>query len=167
MIKNDRQLTIAERKRDDALREANDRTGTDAEIYNALAEDLESQIREYRAIRDGYMRSFEAHSMDELGKALVKSRIARGCTQRQVAEAVDLKEQQVQRYEKTDYESAALWRLSEVIDALGYKLHAILQPKSEEPGGRLEDPRLGLSAVDGPRSSVNKVSGALQESVAS
>lgn len=42
---------------------------------------------------------------------LVKALIARGWTQRQLAEAVGMAEQQIQRYEANDYRSTSLARL--------------------------------------------------------
>ncbi|MGH9107125.1 MAG: helix-turn-helix domain-containing protein, partial [Acidimicrobiales bacterium] len=40
-------------------------------------------------------------------------------TQRQLAEALGIAEQQVQRYEASGYRSASLARISDVADALG------------------------------------------------
>jgi transcriptional regulator with XRE-family HTH domain len=49
---------------------------------------------------------------------LIRARIARGLTQRDLAIKLGLKEQQIQRYEETDYASASLARINEVIRAL-------------------------------------------------
>ena len=57
-------------------------------------------------------------SLDGLPEALVKARIARGMTQKELAERLGLKEQQVQKYEATDYASASLSRVRAVIRAL-------------------------------------------------
>ena len=48
----------------------------------------------------------------------MKARIARRWTQRQLADALGVAEQQVQRYEATGYRSASLARISDVADAL-------------------------------------------------
>ena len=47
-----------------------------------------------------------------------RARIARGLTQKDLARKLGVKEQQIQRYEETDYASASLSRLNEVIKAL-------------------------------------------------
>jgi HTH-type transcriptional regulator/antitoxin HigA len=53
----------------------------------------------------------EANSLAGLADALIKSRIARGWTQRRLAETLGVAEQQVQRYESSAYRSASLARL--------------------------------------------------------
>jgi len=49
---------------------------------------------------------------------LIRARIAQHLTQRQLAERVGVKEQQVQRYEATEYSSASLRRVLEIAAAL-------------------------------------------------
>ena len=49
---------------------------------------------------------------------LIKARIARGMSQRDLAERIGLKEQQIQRYEATDYASVSLSRIREVVNGL-------------------------------------------------
>ena len=55
----------------------------------------------------------------ELPTVLIKARIAQGLSQKDLAERIGLKEQQIQRYEATDYASASLNRIKEVVSALG------------------------------------------------
>jgi transcriptional regulator with XRE-family HTH domain len=62
-------------------------------------------------------------SFEELPRALIQARIARGLTQRQLAERLGLKEQQIQRYEATGYASASLKRVGAVIQALDLQVH--------------------------------------------
>jgi transcriptional regulator with XRE-family HTH domain len=45
-----------------------------------------------------------------------------GLTQKQLAELVGLKEQQIQRYEETEYASASFSRMQEIISALGLEV---------------------------------------------
>lgn len=58
-------------------------------------------------------------SFDELPQALVKARIALRLSQKDLADRLGMKEQQIQRYECTDYRSASLSRLHDVVQALG------------------------------------------------
>jgi HTH-type transcriptional regulator / antitoxin HigA len=53
-----------------------------------------------------------------LPEVLVEERKRLGLTQRQLAEKLGIREQQVQRYEATRYQSASLQRLIEIADAL-------------------------------------------------
>lgn len=52
----------------------------------------------------------------------MKARIARGWTQRRLAHALGVAEQQVQRYESTAFRSASLARICDVADALDIKI---------------------------------------------
>ncbi len=83
------------------------------------ADDLRAEIEEYELLSSGTVESFEAASLSELATLLVKARIARGWTQRQLAESLGVAEQQVQRYESTGYRSASLARICDVASALG------------------------------------------------
>ena len=64
------------------------------------------------------MSTFEATSLAEPATLLVKARIARGWTQRRLADALGIAEQQVQRYESSGYRSASLARICDVAAAL-------------------------------------------------
>lgn len=85
----------------------------------AQAEDLRSEIAEYELLRSGTVSSFDASSLSDLAILLVKARIARGWTQKQLAEGLGVAEQQVQRYESTGYRAASLTRICDVASALG------------------------------------------------
>ena len=84
----------------------------------AQADDLRTEIEEYELLRSGSVSSFDADSLSELATLLVKARIARGWTQRRLADVLGVAEQQVQRYESTGYRSASLARICDVASAL-------------------------------------------------
>jgi DNA-binding XRE family transcriptional regulator len=86
------------------------------------AADLQAEIDEYELLRSGTQTTFEAASLAALAGALVMARIAKGWTQRQLADALGVAEQQIQRYETTEYTSASLARLCDVADALGTEI---------------------------------------------
>jgi ribosome-binding protein aMBF1 (putative translation factor) len=86
---------------------------------NAQADDLRAEVADYEAVRSGQIRTFEAPSLRGLADALIKARIARGWTQRRLADQLGIAEQQVQRYEATGYAAASLARLADLADALG------------------------------------------------
>ena len=60
--------------------------------------------------------------MASLGIALIEARIAANFTQRQLAEQLNLSEQQIQRWENTQYESATLRNLGSVARVLGVRM---------------------------------------------
>lgn len=89
---------------------------------NALVGQLESlqqELREYEALSNGQQQSFQLDSFEEFPRALIKARIAAGLSQKELAGRLGLKEQQIQRYEATEYASASMARVGAVIQALG------------------------------------------------
>lgn len=84
----------------------------------AQGDDLRAELVEYERLAQGEVSTFEAATLGELATLLIKARIARGWTQRRLAEALDVAEQQIQRYEATQYRSASLARICDVADAL-------------------------------------------------
>ena len=133
MIKNERQYRITKNQADglsqtlDSLRRRSGKSeeGTHPLIIEAQdnavrsqLEDLERQLREYESLKAGNFDPGHLHVVADLPTALIKARIAQGLSQRDLAERLKLKEQQIQRYEATDYASASLARIKEVISAL-------------------------------------------------
>jgi len=77
-------------------------------------------------LRSGSLTTFEALTLADLAGALVKARIAKGWTQRQLADELSVAEQQIQRYEATGYASASLARLCDVAEALGTEVREVV-----------------------------------------
>ncbi len=88
------------------------------DAVEAQADDLRAEVSEYERLRSGEVSTLRAASLGELASLLVRARIARGWTQRQLADVLGVAEQQVQRYEATDYRSASLGRICDVASAL-------------------------------------------------
>ena len=82
------------------------------------ADEMKGDIAEYEALKSGRVPHVDVGNLEELPEALIKMRIGLGLTQRELAERMGIREQQVQRYEHTDYESAGYARLMEVHAAL-------------------------------------------------
>jgi transcriptional regulator with XRE-family HTH domain/Zn-dependent peptidase ImmA (M78 family) len=93
--------------------------------------DLRAEIREYDLLRSGAYRIVEVDSFGELPVALIKARIASGLSQKDLADRLDMKEQQIQRYEATDYAGASFSRLAEVVKALGVSVREDIFVPSE------------------------------------
>ena len=81
--------------------------------------DLRAELDEYEALLARQPAVLELASFEDLPRALIQARIAAGISQKALAERLGLKEQQIQRYEATDYASASLTRVTEVVRALG------------------------------------------------
>ncbi len=80
--------------------------------------DLEDQLREYESLQKGNFEPAQLNLVSQLPDVLIKARIARGLSQKDLAEKLNVKEQQIQRYEATDYASASLSRIREVASVL-------------------------------------------------
>jgi ribosome-binding protein aMBF1 (putative translation factor) len=85
-------------------------------------EELRTELREYEALRLGKRSRIALKSIEELPKSLIQARIAAGMTQEDFAAKLGVKPQQVQRYEATDYRSASMERIRQVIRVLGVEL---------------------------------------------
>jgi ribosome-binding protein aMBF1 (putative translation factor) len=85
-------------------------------------EDLREQLAEYDALRTRQRPVLSLKSFEEFPRALIQARIAVGLSQKELARRLGLKEQQIQRYEATDYASASLARVQAVMRALGLQV---------------------------------------------
>jgi HTH-type transcriptional regulator/antitoxin HigA len=92
------------------------------DAVNAQAEDLRAELLEYEALLSGEVSTFEASSLAGLATVLIKARIARGWSQRRLADELGVAEQQVQRYEATEYRSASLARICDIATALAVEI---------------------------------------------
>lgn len=93
-------------------------TKLELDAVRAQADDLRGELEEYDRLRSGAVSTFEAASLEELATLLIKARVARGWSQRQLANVLRVAEQQVQRYEATGYRSASFARICDVAAAL-------------------------------------------------
>ena len=88
-------------------------------------EEMKNELREYESLKAGQFRFDSLKLVAELPHILIKARIARGLSQKDLAELVGLKEQQIQRYEATDYASASLSRIRDVAAALSTQIRPL------------------------------------------
>ena len=90
-----------------------------SEALQSQLSDLEAEIQEYEALKAGDFAFGQLKEVAKLPRQLIRARIARGLSQRELADRLGLKEQQVQRYEASDYASASFGRIRDVVSALG------------------------------------------------
>ena len=147
MITNERQYRISKAQLS-RLREAVEafnveesaaRVGADVlakaelEALRSEEEVLSEQIREYGALKSGAVMVLKAATLEELPGILIRARIAQGLSQRELAQILGVKEQQVQRYESEEYASASLRRLAQVADALHLNISEVAELKPQVP----------------------------------
>ncbi|MEI9915125.1 MAG: helix-turn-helix transcriptional regulator [Methylovirgula sp.] len=85
-----------------------------ADALQSQIADLQAEMAEYDMLKLGQVAFAETCSLAELPHVLVQARIVRGLSQTDLAERLNMKPQQVQRYEATNYMSASLARLIEI-----------------------------------------------------
>jgi HTH-type transcriptional regulator / antitoxin HipB len=90
-----------------------------------MLSEIQEEIKEYDALKEKPI-TIEIQSFAEIPIALIKARIALGMTQKDLAEKLGMKEQQIQRYESNQYGSAGFHRLTEVAEALEVTLNSSL-----------------------------------------
>jgi HTH-type transcriptional regulator / antitoxin HigA len=132
MITNERQYKISTSQADrfaSALKEFDEPAliaqGLDPMIVQAQRDGLTSQlevlraeIKHYERLKSGKVKQLSATDVSDIGAKLIEARIAQGLSQKQLAERLGMKEQQIQRYEQERYEAASLARIAEIAGAL-------------------------------------------------
>lgn len=133
MIGNTRQLQAARRKLREltaGLEGLNDQGDLTSIRY--VIDDLAAEIAEFERIQHGIIREFGITSVDDLGPAVVKARIAAGLNQRELAAELGVTEQAVQKDESNYYERAGLARIADILDILDHQLVGLVRPASSQ-----------------------------------
>lgn len=165
MIRNDRQYGVTKRQRGQLLAQLDELRSDDqtpAWVLSATQQaitgqilDLDTEIAEYDALRSGAGAGInELNDLAALPHALVRARIAAGLTQRDLAERLGMREQQIQRYEANEYAGASLKRLEEVMAALDLTFRGEMTLPSAVGGGTAL--RRNLSDLGIARSTINR-----------
>lgn len=135
MIKNERQYKFTQtqvKRFERTLAELRSRNPEDTGLHPLVAKaqedavsgqiaDLKEELHLYESMRAGAFSLDQLEVVSELSSMLIGARIAQGISQKELAERIGLKEQQIQRYEATDYASASLGRIMEVVNGLKAK----------------------------------------------
>ena len=132
MIKNERQYKFTKTqvgRFERTLAELRSRRPEETELHPLVAKaqedavsgqimDLKEELQVYESMKAGTFSLKQLEVVSELSNMLIGARIAQGISQKELAERIGLKEQQIQRYEATDYASASLSRIRDVISGL-------------------------------------------------
>ena len=91
--------------------------------HESWVEDLQGQLAEYDELRSGAVERLKIDSLDELGKALIRARVAAGITPEELCKRLGIGLQEMERLERFDYQEATLARLFEVVRKLGVEIY--------------------------------------------
>ena len=128
MIKNKRQLTITKSKLQ-KLRAEIESIKLDKDLSSirkelilgsqiALKKRLENQIQAFEWLTSGEVTKLPSSPLSTLGSRLIEARIGKGMTQKDLANKLEMKEQQIQRYEKNEYGQISFDNIIDVTNAL-------------------------------------------------
>jgi len=119
----------------------------------AQRDELIQNAEEYEQLLSGNLVVFDVSSLADLPKALIMARISMGLTQKELAERLGMKEQQIQRYENTEYSAASFKTLVSIVEALDLKVteDVFLPKESREKNillAKLSDAGLDKSFIE-------------------
>jgi ribosome-binding protein aMBF1 (putative translation factor) len=85
----------------------------------SMANELKQQLEEYEQLKKTRkLKSSMFDTVETIPSNLIRARIALGWTQKDLAKHLGTTEQQIQRYESTDYQSASLKKINKIVSIL-------------------------------------------------
>ncbi len=139
MIQNERQYRITQTKLREFERDLASLDPPDPSLhprqvvgwtnsYNLTIRQLKQELAEYEQLKSGNIVTFVLGSLNDLPTTLIKARIATGMTQKELADKIGVREQQIQRYEASHYQAASFDRLRSIAVALNIEItQAVMQ----------------------------------------
>lgn len=115
-LEQDRQVISMQRSRLQELKLQESEVQRALEPALSFHEQLREEVETYERLKRGDIAPIE--SLNEIGRILIGLRIARGVTQRQLAELLEVSETQVSRDERNDYRGITVERAQRIIRAL-------------------------------------------------
>ncbi len=94
--------------------------------YEGMIRQLEDEVLEYDRLRSGDLALPHIERLDEIAPFVAKLRIAKGVSQTELARRLGVSKQVISRYEENDYQTVAISRLQEILDAIGIRTQVML-----------------------------------------
>jgi HTH-type transcriptional regulator/antitoxin HigA len=89
--------------------------------YEGMLRELEDELREYDELKSGDLTLPNVERLDQIAPFVAKMRIAKGVSQTELARRLGVSKQVISRYEEAEYQTVAIARLQEILDAIGIK----------------------------------------------
>jgi HTH-type transcriptional regulator/antitoxin HigA len=96
--------------------------------YKNMIRQLEDELHDYDALKSGELTLPNVDRLDQIAPFIARMRIAKGVSQTELARRLGVSKQVVSRYEETEYQTVAIARLQEILDAIGIKALVTLNP---------------------------------------
>jgi HTH-type transcriptional regulator/antitoxin HigA len=94
--------------------------------YEGMIRQLEDELHEYDQLKSGELTLPHVERLDQIAPFIAKIRIAKGVSQTELARRLGVSKQVISRYEETEYQTVAIARLQEILDAIGIKTRVTL-----------------------------------------
>ena len=85
--------------------------------YEGVIRQLEEEVREYDQLKAGGFTLGPVQRLDQIAPAIVRLRIAKGISQTELARRLGVSAHVISRCEDSDYQTVAVGRLQEILDA--------------------------------------------------
>ena len=89
--------------------------------YEGMIRQLEDELHEYDRLKSGELTLPHVERLDQVAPFIAKIRIAKGVSQTELARRLGVSKQVISRYEESGYQTVAIARLQEILDAIGIK----------------------------------------------
>lgn len=131
MIKNEKQYKIsknrlAEIEKNVAAKKSKAATGSKEEgaliSLQMFSNSIKEEIKQYESLKRKKASLKKQVSLMQLPQVLIEHKITKGLTQKQFAQILGIKEQQLQRYEAENYKSVSFGRLLDYIEKANIKI---------------------------------------------
>ena len=133
MILNNKQLSAAKKNVEELKTGINTLSNSKETLdilqvyaWKSRIEDLEDEINEFESLENASELEF---SKENLLKAIIGLRIASGMKQKDLAEKIMVKEQQIQRYEQNYYRTASFERIVQILRVLSRDIQLKIELK--------------------------------------
>ena len=94
--------------------------------YQSMIGQLEDELREYDQLKSGELALPHVERLDQIAPFIARIRIAKGVSQTELARRLGVSKQVISRYEESEYQTVAISRLQEILDAIGIKTSVTL-----------------------------------------
>jgi HTH-type transcriptional regulator / antitoxin HipB len=129
MILNEIQYKVTQTKLEDLEKDLTALTPPPAALHprqilsrtnslNILIGTLKQEMVDYNNLKNGTISEFPIDSIQELPIVIIKARIARGMTQKDLAEKIGIQEEQIKRHEAHEYYGVEFNVLQEIMSIL-------------------------------------------------
>ncbi|SPE40381.1 hypothetical protein SBA3_3730023 [Candidatus Sulfopaludibacter sp. SbA3] len=94
--------------------------------YESMIRQLEDELGEYDRLKSDEVALPHIERLDQIAPFITRIRIAKGVSQTELARRLGVSKQVISRYEESEYQTVAISRLQEILDAIGIKADVTL-----------------------------------------